>query len=73
MILKTYRKVSNISRTKSTNLNDFHLVLPLSLSNLSKPGVKSRMKIQLELRRQAMLQLHLSDEQFNYLLKCVLY
>ena len=41
----TYRKVSNISRTKSQNLNDSHLVLKSSLPNPLKPGVKSRMKM----------------------------
>ena len=40
-----YRKVSNISRTKSQNLNDSHLVLKSSLPNPLKPGVKSRMKM----------------------------
>ena len=57
----SYRQVSNIRRTKSLNLNVSCLVLQLSLHNLLKPGVKSRMKMQLEQRRQAMLQLHLSD------------
>ena len=38
-----------------------------------KPGVKSRTKKQLEQRRQAMLQLHLSDRQFYCLLRCDLY
>ena len=46
MYLKiTYRKVSNIRRTKSQNLNDSHLVLKSSLPNPLKPGVKSRMKM----------------------------
>ena len=40
-----HRKVSNITRTKSQNLNDSRLVLQLSMSNLLKPGVKSRMKM----------------------------
>ena len=40
-----YRKVSNIRRTKSQNLNDSRLVLHLSLPNRLKPGVKSRMKM----------------------------
>ena len=40
------------------------LVLQLPLRNLLKPGVKSRMKVWLEQRRQAMLQLHLSDNNF---------
>ena len=37
-----YRKICNIRRTKSQNLNDSRLVLPLSLPlpNLLKPGVK---------------------------------
>ena len=61
----SYRKVSNIRHTQSQNLNDFHLVLQSSLPNPLKPGAKSRMKMQLEQRRQAMLQIHLSDQQFN--------
>ena len=40
-----YRKVSNISRTKSPNLNVSSLVMQLSLPNPMKPGVKSRMKM----------------------------
>ena len=40
-----YRKISNIRRTKSQNLNVSRLVLQLSLSNPMKPGVKSRMKM----------------------------
>ena len=36
----TYRKISNISRTKSQNLNESRLVLHLSLPNLLKPCVK---------------------------------
>ena len=68
-----YRKVSNIRRTKSQNLKASRLILQMSLPNPLKPGVKLRMKMYLEQRRQAMLQLHLSDQQFNCLLKCVLY
>ena len=41
----TYRKVSNIRRTKSKNLNDSRIVLQLSLPSRLKPGVKSRMKM----------------------------
>ena len=41
----TYRKISNIRRTKSPNLNVSRLVLQLSLPNPMKPGVKSRMKM----------------------------
>ena len=55
-----YRKTSSISRTKSQNLNVSNFVVQLSLLNPLKPGVKSRMKMKLEHRRQAMLQLHLS-------------
>ena len=40
-----YRKISNIRHTESQNLNDSSLVLQLSLPNLLKPGVKSRMKM----------------------------
>ena len=69
----TYRKISNISGTKSPNLNVSRLVLQLSLPNPMKSGVKSIMKMQLEQRRQAMLQLHLSDRRFQYLLRCGLY
>ena len=36
--------------------------MKLSLRNLLKQGVKSKMKMQLEQRPQAMLQLHLSDQ-----------
>ena len=38
--LRTYSKVSNIRRTKSQNLNDFRLILQLSLPNPLKSGVK---------------------------------
>ena len=45
MFIWYYRKISNISRTISQNLNDSCLVLQLSLPNPLKPGVKSRMKM----------------------------
>ena len=45
-----YGEISNISDTKFQNLNDFRLVLQLSLCNLLKPDVKSRMKMQLDRR-----------------------
>ena len=41
----TYRKRSNISRTKSTNVIVSRLVLQWSLLNPMKPGGKSRMKM----------------------------
>ena len=54
-----HRQTYNMRRTKSQNLNVSHLVLQFSLL---KPGVKSRM-----------LQLHLCDQQFSFLQRCVLY
>ena len=68
-----YCQISNIRCIKSQNLNVSHLVLQLSLWNLLKPGVKSEIKMWLEQRRQAMFQLHLSDQQFHCLLKYNLY
>ena len=62
--VSTYRQTFNISCTKSPNLNSSPLVLQLFLLNPSKPGVK---------RLQAMLQLHLSGQQFWCLLRCILY
>ena len=56
-----YRKISNIRRTQNQNLNDSRLIMQLPLPNPLKPDVKSRMKMELEQRRQVMLQLHLSD------------
>ena len=69
----SYRQISIISRTKSPNLNVTPLFLQLPLPDPFKPGVKSRMKLLLEQRRQVMLQLHLSDRQFYCLLRCDLY
>ena len=40
-----YRQVSNIIRTKSQHLKDFHTVLRLSLPNPLKPDVKTNMKM----------------------------
>ena len=40
-----YRTISNISRTTSLNLNANRLNLQLSLHNILKSGVKSRMKM----------------------------
>ena len=51
-----YLKISNIRCTKSQNWNVSRLLLQLSLCNILKLGVKSRMKLWLEQRRQAMLQ-----------------
>ena len=44
-IMKTYRKVSNIGRTKYQNLNVSRLVLQLSLPIPLKPGLKSGKKM----------------------------
>ena len=71
-LANSYRQSSNIRRSKSQNLYVSLLVLQLSLRNSLKPGVKSRMKMSLEQRRQALLQLHLSDQQFYCLQRCVL-
>ena len=38
-------KTSSLSGTKSKNLNVSRLVVQMSLPNLLKPGVKSRMKM----------------------------
>ena len=65
--------ISNIRRTKSSNLIVPRLVLQLSLPNTMKPGVRSRIEMWLEHRLSALLQLHLSDRQFYCLLRCVLY
>ena len=48
--LLVYHQTSNISHTKSQHLNVSRLVLQLSLPNLLKPGVTSRMKMYLEQR-----------------------
>ena len=40
-----YRKICNIRRTESQKLNASRLGLQLSLRNILKPGVKSRMKM----------------------------
>ena len=59
-----YCKTSSISRTKFQNLNVSCILMQLSSLDPLKPGVKLRMKMLLEQRRQAMLQLHLSYQQF---------
>ena len=68
-----YCKTSSISRTKSQSLNVSCILLQVSLLNPLKPGVKLIMKMYLEQRRQAMLQLHLSYQLFYCLLRCDLY
>ena len=68
-----YCLTSNIRHTTFQNLNVSCLVLLLSLTNPLKQGVKSRMKMQLEQRWQAMLQLHLSSQQLHCLLRYDLY
>ena len=44
-LIYIYCQISNTSRTKSQNFNDSHLILQLSLPNILKPCVKSRMKM----------------------------
>ena len=67
------RPTSNIRGTNSHSVNVSRLVLQLSLRSLLKSGVRSRMRMQLEQGQQAMLQLHLSDQQFSCLLRWALY
>ena len=71
--IESYRKISNIRCTKFQNSTVSRLGLQLSLHNILKPGVKWRMKMYSEQRQQAMLRLHLSDQQSYCLLKCILY
>ena len=68
-----YTQTFNIKHTKSQNLNVSHLILLLSLPNPLKPGVESKMKMQLEHRLLTMLQLYLSDQQVYCPLRCDLY
>ena len=57
-----------------SKLAQVHIAIrKLSLLNPLKPDGKSRMKMKLEQRRQAMLQLHLGDRQIYCLLRCTLY
>ena len=58
----TYLHISNIMRTQLENVIVFRYALQLPLCILLHPGVKSKMKMYLEQRRQAMLRLHLSDQ-----------
>ena len=58
---------------KSPNLDVYRLIVQLSSPNPMKLCTKSWMKMYLEQRRQAILQLHLSDRQFYCLLRCNLY
>ena len=61
----------NIRLNKSQNLNDHRLVLQLPLPNPLKPG--SEWRCGWSSADRAMLQLHLSDQQFYCLLRCGLY
>ena len=60
-----YHQSTNKGRPKFQNLNVSRLVLQLSLPNPMKPGVKSRVNMELEQRWQAMFKLHLSDQYFH--------
>ena len=69
MLENNYRKISNISHTKSQNLKCFSSRLAVVFAQyiyiyIFIYIVKLRMKLD---------QLHLSDQQFNCLLNCVLY
>ena len=72
-VMSKYRQTSCISCTESQHLNVSRLALQLSLPNPWKPGVKSRMRMWLELRRQAMLQINVIGQQFWSLIRCDLY
>ena len=71
--LNKYTQNFIIRRTKSKKLNVSRLFLQFFLPDPLKLGIESRMKMQLEQRRQAMLQLHLSDQQVYCTLRCVSY
>ena len=59
--LARYRNYSNTERIKTPNLNDSRIVLLFPFPSALKPDVEWRMKM--FDNRQAMLQLHLSDQQ----------
>ena len=61
-------EISNIRPTKSQNSNVSRLDLQLPLRNILDQYI-----LDIYGMLEAMLQLHLSDQQFNYLLKCDLY
>ena len=65
-IINRHCQTSSIRRIKLHHFNVSRPVLQLSLAYPLKPGVKPTMKMYLEQRRQAMLQLHLRDEQLYY-------
>ena len=73
MLSTLYYKTSSISRTKFQNLNVSCILMQLSSFNPLKPGVKLKMKMLLEQRRQAMLHLYLSYQLFHCPLGCDLY
>ena len=73
IILGIHRQIFDIRRIKFQNSNVCRLASQLSLCDLLQPGVKLRMKMYLEQRRQAMLQLHLNDQQCCFLLRCDVY
>ena len=68
-----YHRISNIRRTEFEKLSVPRFVMQLYLPNSLILCAGSRVKMLLEQRRQAMLQLHLSDQEFYCLYRCVLY
>ena len=68
-----HRTIFNIGRNKSPDLNVSRLVLQLSLPDPLKPDVKWRMRMYLEQRRQAVLQMPLGVQQLHCPLRCGLY
>ena len=73
--LEHCRKTSNIRCTKSKNSNPSRIGLLWSFCHIWSQVLSEewRCSWSLEQRRQAMLQLHLIDQQFNCLQRCVLY
>ena len=71
---KIFVVIYDIHSLRNNNISIYKLYfLLLSLPNPLKPGVKLRTKMQVEQRRQAMPQLHLSDQQLYFLLSRALY
>ena len=70
---RDYRQTSNVKRTTSQHSNVSRFVTQLSLPDTLKPSVRSIINMQMEQHRQAMLQLHLNEQQCYCLSECGLY
>ena len=69
-MLEDYRKISNMKRTKSQNVN---LCLSSRLTVVSAQSIEVGCEVENEDVVEAMLQLHLSGQQFYCLLRCDIY